>query len=234
MKDFQIVILAAGLGSRMQQDIPKCLTVVNGETILMQEVRFFRAVYGPDVEIIFVLGYRASLVISAIEAIGDKNISYVINREYDAGGIISSAIVGAQAATAANVLRVDGDLIFRSKAARYFLDALELTKTALFVQSPARPMQSCNIAKIADGKIERIVQRTPTTLEDKEWTCIELYTDFQYQRIMQGVNIIEARKHYFRYLMDAGIPLFAYTVDGVLEIDTQAERAEIERSGDAV
>ena len=66
----QAVILAAGRGSRLNEntrDVPKCLQVVGGTTLLERQIRILRAA-GVE-EICVVAGYKAELV---REAVGDS------------------------------------------------------------------------------------------------------------------------------------------------------------------
>src|SRR5919107_528735 len=61
-----VVILAAGLGSRLGKPLPKPLTPLrDGSTILSRQVEAVRSVLGRDVPIHVVVGYLAEVVVDA-------------------------------------------------------------------------------------------------------------------------------------------------------------------------
>ena len=75
----QIVILAAGLGSRLGRDLPKPLTELSdGRSIMRQQHDNVRAAFGHDARILTVVGYRAETIVEAF-----PEADYVYNERYD-------------------------------------------------------------------------------------------------------------------------------------------------------
>ena len=70
-----IVILAAGLGSRLGRPIPKCLTpLAGGTTIMEQQVAAVRQVFGTDARVTAVVGFKFELVMEEF-----PDLTYVYN-----------------------------------------------------------------------------------------------------------------------------------------------------------
>ena len=75
----QVVILAAGLGTRLGKPHPKPLTpLTSGESIMRRAVNSLRAAYGDEVFVTAVVGFKLDLVIEAM-----PDISFVYNEVYD-------------------------------------------------------------------------------------------------------------------------------------------------------
>ncbi|MEN0086783.1 MAG: NTP transferase domain-containing protein, partial [Leifsonia sp.] len=55
----QVVILAAGMGSRLGRSLPKPLTELSdGRTIMQQQFDNIHAAFGKDVQVTIVVGYK--------------------------------------------------------------------------------------------------------------------------------------------------------------------------------
>src|SRR5215210_2047484 len=62
----QVVILAAGMGTRLGRKLPKPLTpLMDGRSIMQQQLDGLRAVFGDAVPVTAVVGYRAKAIMRA-------------------------------------------------------------------------------------------------------------------------------------------------------------------------
>lgn len=103
----QIVILAAGMGSRLGRSLPKSLTVLNdGRTIMQQQVENVRAAFD-DARITTVVGYKADHIIDAF-----PENTYVYNDEYDVTNTSKSLLRALRASKPGGVLWMNGDVVF--------------------------------------------------------------------------------------------------------------------------
>ena len=103
-----IVINAAGIGSRMGLNLPKCLLEVNSKTILewqLSQLEEFE-------NIILVVGYKSKLVIEKVRSISQK-VTICFNREYLKTKTGASLVCGAKFASK-NLITIDGDTLFKS------------------------------------------------------------------------------------------------------------------------
>ncbi len=120
---FNVVILAAGLGTRLGRPHPKPLTALaDGRSILRQQLDHLRAFFGPRVRITIVVGFKLSLVMEA--AAGDA--SFVYNELYDQTNTSKSLLKALRLAPPGGVLWLNGDVVFVPgllDALRPYLDA---------------------------------------------------------------------------------------------------------------
>jgi choline kinase len=110
----QIVILAAGLGSRLGRSLPKALTELSdGRTIMQQQFDNIRSAFGPDARITVVVGYKFEHIVEAF-----PTASFVYNEQYDQTNTSKSLLRALRASTSGGVLWMNGDVVFDPEALR--------------------------------------------------------------------------------------------------------------------
>lgn len=103
----QVVILAAGLGTRLGRPHPKPLTPLGtGETIMRRAVNLLRSSW-PDVHVTAVVGFKLDIVIEAM-----PDISFVYNEVYDSTNTNKSLLKALQLSHDGGVLWMNGDVVF--------------------------------------------------------------------------------------------------------------------------
>lgn len=108
----QIVILAAGLGSRLGRSLPKALTVLSdGRTILQQQLDNIRYAFGPSAKVTVVVGYKLDHVVDA-----HPRLSYVYNEQYDQTNTSKSLLRALRSSRRGGVLWMNGDVVFDPRA----------------------------------------------------------------------------------------------------------------------
>jgi choline kinase len=108
----QIVILAAGMGSRLGRSLPKPLTELSdGRSIMQQQMDNIHQAFGADVQITTVVGYKLEHI---VEAFPDN--SYVYNERYDQTNTSKSLLRALQASKDGGVLWMNGDVVFDPEA----------------------------------------------------------------------------------------------------------------------
>ncbi len=102
-----VVILSAGIGSRLESPFPKALTPLdNGETILSRQLRLIRE-FG--LTIIVVVGFKKDLIMEA-----DPNVLYAYNTGFDTTNTSKSLYCGLRHIYAEDVLWLNGDVVFEA------------------------------------------------------------------------------------------------------------------------
>src|SRR3954464_11467747 len=104
----QIVILAAGMGSRLGRSLPKPLTELgDGRSIMQQQHDNIRAAFGPDARIMTVVGYKAEIIVEAF-----PEVDYVYNDRYDQTNTSKSLLRALTTTGRGGVLWMNGDVVF--------------------------------------------------------------------------------------------------------------------------
>jgi choline kinase len=108
MAPFEVVILAAGLGTRLGQPFPKPLTpLASGESILDRQVDRLRHHFGSDLRVTVVVGFKLDLVLEACPDVG-----FVYNERYDATNTAKSLLKALRLTGDTPVLWLNGDVVF--------------------------------------------------------------------------------------------------------------------------
>ena len=107
-----VVILAAGMGSRLGRSLPKPLTeLADGRTIMQQQFDNIHHAFGKAAQVTVVVGYKLEHIIEAF-----PNASYVYNEQYDQTNTSKSLLRALQASQAGGVLWMNGDVVFDPEA----------------------------------------------------------------------------------------------------------------------
>jgi choline kinase len=139
----QIVILAAGLGSRLGRRLPKPLTeLADGRTIMQQQHDNVRAAFGPRARITAVVGYRAETIVDAF-----PDAEYVYNERYDQTNTSKSLLRALAQSGKAGVLWMNGDVVFDPRVLGRAMPLLEREQSFVTV----------NTAKVSDEEVKYTV-----------------------------------------------------------------------------
>src|SRR5690349_20154824 len=104
-----VVILAAGMGTRLGRPHPKPLTpLVDGRTILRQQLDHLRATFGDDAHVCLVVGFKMNLIMEAAA----EDASFVYNELYDQTNTSKSLLKALRLAPPGDVLWLNGDVVF--------------------------------------------------------------------------------------------------------------------------
>ncbi|MEL5990442.1 NTP transferase domain-containing protein [Microbacterium phosphatis] len=138
--NFRIVILAAGMGSRLGRALPKPLTELNdGRSIMRQQRDNIAAAFGPEAHVTKVVGYRAETIIDAF-----PDATYVHNERYDQTNTSKSLLRALQATGRKGVLWMNGDVVFDPRVLGRAMPFLEQDRSFVTV----------NTAKVSDEEVK--------------------------------------------------------------------------------
>jgi CDP-glycerol glycerophosphotransferase len=104
-----VVILAAGMGTRLGRPYPKPLTpLADGRSILRLQLDRLRDAFGGDAHITVVVGFKMDLIMEA--AAGDA--AFVYNEFYDQTNTSKSLLKALRLTPSGDLLWLNGDVVF--------------------------------------------------------------------------------------------------------------------------
>lgn len=136
----QVVILAAGMGSRLGRTLPKALTLLNdGRTIMQQQFDNIHAAFGHDVTVTIVVGYKLEYIIEAF-----PDAQFVYNERYDQTNTSKSLLRALRSSANGGVLWMNGDVVF---------DPAILVRAAAMVTQD-RSFVTVNTSSVSDEEVK--------------------------------------------------------------------------------
>lgn len=169
----QIVILAAGKGTRMGVDIPKVLLPLGDKPVisrLLEEVKSVPQETAP----VIVVGFKKELV---EETLGDE---YIYLQQFDQKGTAHAVLSAKPAITAKNIIVLNGDMPFTTKGSLEKVIDLHNSKDSMLTMLPctlpnfeneyANLISYGRIIRDADWNITKIQEYKDCTEEQKQIT----------------------------------------------------------------
>ena len=106
----KIVILAAGIGSRLGNPYPKPLTVMkNGKKIMQQQVENLESRFSKDL-IMVVVGFKKDLIME-----DQPDLQYIYNPDFDQTNTSKSLLRALYKCRGESVLWLNGDVVFEKE-----------------------------------------------------------------------------------------------------------------------
>ncbi len=148
----QVVILAAGLGTRLGKPHPKPLTPLrSGQSIMRRAVDALRAAYADDVFITAVVGFKLDLVIEAM-----PDISFVYNEVYDSTNTSKSLLKALRLSQPGGVLWLNGDVVFDPQVLSLIQEHMEAGRSFVCVNTESVADEEVKYTLDADGYIAEL------------------------------------------------------------------------------
>jgi choline kinase len=104
----QVVILAAGMGTRLGRSLPKPLTpLMDGRSIMQQQLDGIREVFGPVTPVTVVVGYRSKRIMRA-----QPDLLFAYNPDFASTNTSKSLLRALRTSQPGGVLWLNGDVVF--------------------------------------------------------------------------------------------------------------------------
>jgi choline kinase len=147
----QVVLLAAGLGTRLGKPHPKPLTPLSsGESIMRRAVNALRDAYDADVFISAVVGFKLDLVIEAM-----PDISFVYNEVYDSTNTSKSLLKALRLSQPGGVLWLNGDVVFDPRVLPLIQEHIEAGRSFVCVNTESVAEEEVKYT-LEDGYIKEL------------------------------------------------------------------------------
>ena len=148
----QVVILAAGLGTRLGKPHPKPLTPLqSGESIMRRAVNALRESYGTDVFVTAVVGFKLDLVIEAM-----PDISFVYNEVYDSTNTSKRLLKALRLSQPGGVLWLNGDVVFDPRVLPLIQEHIETGRSFVCVNTESVAEEEVKYTLDDDGYIKEL------------------------------------------------------------------------------
>jgi CDP-glycerol glycerophosphotransferase len=127
----QVVILAAGMGTRLGRDHPKPLTPLkDGRTILQRQIDGLRSVLGADVPISAVVGFRCEMIMQAA-----PDLTFAYNPDFAVTNTSKSLLRALRSSRDGGVLWLNGDVVFDPAVLELVLPSLRAGQSFVCVDT---------------------------------------------------------------------------------------------------
>ena len=144
----KVIILAAGIGSRLGNSNPKPLTKLNnGESILGRQVAYLSEYLGVT-NIIAIVGYKKDLIMESF-----PNLLYVYNNFYDTTNTSKSLLAGLNKIENENVLWLNGDVVFEKEL---LPQIIKCSKSCMAVNTNSVGEEEIKYNVFDDGNIKEV------------------------------------------------------------------------------
>jgi L-glutamine-phosphate cytidylyltransferase len=126
----KVVILAAGIGSRLGNPLPKPLTVLNsGKTIMQQQVDNLKAYFDVD-NINVVVGFKKELILESF-----PDLTFIYNQFFDQTNTSKSLLKALKKNHREPVLWLNGDVVFDAELIKQLVSQIVANKSFVCVNN---------------------------------------------------------------------------------------------------
>ena len=148
----QAVLLAAGMGTRLGRPFPKPLTPLSdGRTIMEQQIDNLQQVFGPDVRITTVVGFKLDLILEAF-----PDVTYIYNEAYDQTNTNRSLLKALRLSTDGGVLWMNGDVVFDPQVLEKVSDLMEADTSFICVDTAVVGDEEVKSTVDASGYVDEL------------------------------------------------------------------------------
>jgi len=197
----RIVICAAGLGSRLGLDVPKCLVPVGGKPIIHRQLEILTQLAS---DIVVVAGFKFGQV---VDSIGSFGVKVVCNENYRTTSVVDSVRIGMTGAS--EIVAVDGDVLFTAE------DMNKLLNTSGDVVCIKDNISNDNPVYVTTDAHIQAFHRDKRSLTDREWAGI----------CKVPTAYFEVTDKYVYHVLERHLPIPYLVIDSV-EIDNTEDLAE--------
>ena len=156
----QIVILAAGMGTRLGKPWPKPLTPLkDGRSILQQQLENISAVFGESARVSIVVGFKLEMILEA-----HPDATFIYNENYDQTNTSKSLLKALRAAHESGVLWLNGDVVFDERVLHRVKERIENESSFVCVNTSAVGEEEVKYTVDSRGFINSLSKKVPNAL----------------------------------------------------------------------
>lgn len=155
----QVVILAAGMGTRLARPHPKPLTkLVDGRTIMQQQVDNLRSAFGKELRLTIVVGYKMEQIMEHM-----PDASFVYNENFDQTNTSKSLLKALKNSGPGGVLWMNGDVVFDRAILEILKPLISRDQSSIAVNTSEVSDEEVKYTADADMNIASLSKTVPLT-----------------------------------------------------------------------
>jgi choline kinase len=156
----QVVILAAGMGTRLAKPWPKPLTALSdGRSIMQQQMDNISKVFGDKARVTVVVGFKLEMIMEA-----HPTASFVYNEVYDQTNTSKSLLRALRASQESGVLWLNGDVVFDYKVLARVAERITADKSFVCVNTSTTADEEVKYTVDEDGYIKELSKSVKSAL----------------------------------------------------------------------
>lgn len=221
----QVVILAAGMGTRLGKPWPKPLTTLtDGRSIMQQQMENVQSIFGDRARITVVVGFKLEMIMEA-----HPTASFVYNEVFDQTNTSKSLLRALRASQESGVLWLNGDVVFDPKVLSRVADRIAADKSFVCVNTSATAEEEVKYTIDQNGHIRELSKTVKNALgeavginfissHEKSGVIIELQNCAEHDYFERGLELA-IEKHGLKMEPIDISDLFAVEVDFPDDLD---------------
>ena len=147
----KIIILAAGIGSRLGNPFPKPLTILkSGTSIMQQQVDNLTSFFSLD-DIAIVVGFKKDLIMESF-----PDVSYIYNPSFDQTNTSKSLLRGLKKFRDSSILWLNGDVVFDPQLLTLLIPHIENNQSFVSVNNEEVGDEEVKYTLDSEGYINEI------------------------------------------------------------------------------
>lgn len=148
----QVVILAAGMGTRLARPLPKPLTELrDGRSIMQQQIDNLKTAFGATYRVLIVVGFKLEAIIERF-----PEATFVYNEYYDQTNTSKSLLKALRAAPDGGVLWLNGDVVFDPQVLVRVTEFIEADQSFVVVNTSKVSDEEVKYTLDASGHIDQL------------------------------------------------------------------------------
>ncbi len=156
----QVVILAAGMGTRLGRPWPKPLTPLSdGRSIMQQQMDNLQAEFGEHLRVTTVVGFKLELILEAF-----PDVTYIYNEAYDQTNTNRSLLKALRLSGPGGVLWMNGDVVFDRSLLTRCRSSIETDTSFICVNTAAVGDEEVKYTVDGDGYVALLSKKVEGAL----------------------------------------------------------------------
>jgi choline kinase len=156
----QVVILAAGMGTRLGKPWPKPLTpLADGRSIMAQQLENVEKVFGQEARVTIVVGFKMEMIMEA-----HPNAAFIYNEVYDQTNTSKSLLKALRASQESGVLWLNGDVVFDPRVLERVQSRMLEEKSFVCVNTSATSDEEIKYTVDSNGNINSLSKQVVNAL----------------------------------------------------------------------